>query len=110
MQNSESQSKRPSDPNELSENGRKEAVCWRRRVEKEGQLEELGGDLNQSPEPTRRSKRGETKGDVGRGVMEKGRSARVIEGKEGYKDDPFDYFFPTGVKSTFLSARRGDGN
>ena len=34
------------------------------------------------------------------GAMEKSRYVRVIEGEEVRKDDPVEYFLPTGVGST----------
>ena len=53
----------------------------------------------------RKGKRGGTKGDVrgeatARGAMEKGGCVRVIDGEEVRGDDPVEYFFPAGVRST----------
>ena len=50
--------------------------------------------------------RGGSKGDVrggvtARGPMEKSRRVRVIEGQEVRRDNPVEYFLPTGVGSTF---------
>ena len=52
----------------------------------------------------RKSQRGESKGDVRRGVtargaMEKGGCVRAIEGEEVREDDPVKYFLPAGVGS-----------
>ena len=53
----------------------------------------------------RKGKRGGSKGDVRRGAttrgaMEKGGCVRVIEGEEVRRDNPVEYFLPTGVGST----------
>ena len=53
----------------------------------------------------RKGKRGGSKGDVrrgatARGAMEKGGCVRVIEGEEVRRDNPVEYFLPTGVGST----------
>ena len=55
---------------------------------------------------TGKNERGRSKGDIrrgatARGVMEKGGCVRVIEGEEVRRDDPVEYFHPTGVGSTF---------
>ena len=52
-----------------------------------------------------KGKRGGSKGDArrgatARGAMEKGGCVRVIEGEEVRRDDPVEYFLPTGVGST----------
>ena len=44
--------------------------------------------------------RGGSKGDVRGGEMEKSRYVWVIEEKE-VREDPIEYFLPTGVGSTF---------
>ena len=51
-------------------------------------------------------KRGGCKGNVRRGAtareaMEESRYLRVIEGEGVRRDDPIEYFLPTGVKSIF---------
>ena len=58
--NIESQSKRQSYPNELSENFGKEVVHWGGRAEKERQLVELIGDQSPSAKASPRNKRGRT--------------------------------------------------
>ena len=72
---------------------------------KEGQLVELVGDQNPGLEALPRSKRGGIKGNVkggatARGAKEKSRCIRVIEGEEVKRDNPIEYFLPTGVEST----------
>ena len=43
--------------------------------------------------------------------MEKSRYVQVIEGEEVRRDDPFEYFLPTGFGILhLLSPREGDGN
>ena len=90
-------------------------ICWGKRSEREGQLVELVGDQNPSPEAPSKSKRGESKGDVrgratARRAMEKSRYVRVIErsqsqdqgqGKKVGRDDLIEYFLLRGVGSTF---------
>ena len=54
----------------------------------------------------RENERGGSKGDVkggatAKGAMEKCRYPRIIEGKEIRRNDPIEYFLPTGVGSTF---------
>ena len=56
QKDSESQSKKQSHPNELSENSRKRDVRWGERPEKEGRLVELVGDQNPGSEAPPRSK------------------------------------------------------
>ena len=58
QKDSESQSKKQSYPNELSENSRKGDVRWGERREKEGWLVELVGDQNPGSEAPPRSKIG----------------------------------------------------
>ena len=63
----------------------------------------------------RKGKRRRSKGDVrrgatARGAMEKGGCVRVIEGEEVRRDDPVEYFLPTGGRKYLLSPRGGDGN
>ena len=58
QKDSESQSKKQSHPNELSENSRKGDVCWGERPKKEGRLVELVGDQNPGSEAPPRSKTG----------------------------------------------------
>ena len=63
---------------------------WGKRLQRESQIEELVGGQNPGREaPPRSKKRQGSKGDV-----------RVIEGEEIRRDDPVEYFFPTGVGST----------
>ena len=69
------------------------------RLEKEGRLVELVGDLNQTFEAPSRSKKGKSKGDVREGAMEKSRYVRIIEGK--VRDDPIECLLSTGAGSTF---------
>ena len=59
QKDNESQSKRQNHQKELSENCRKGAVHWGRRTEKEGEMVELVGDQNSSPEAPSRSKKGQ---------------------------------------------------
>ena len=47
----------------------------------------------------REGKRGGSKGDVRGGAIEKSRYVKVIEGE--VRDDPIEYFLPTGVGRTF---------
>ena len=79
-----------------------------KRVEEEGQLVELVGDQNPSPEAPPRGRRGGSKGDVrrgetSRGAMEKSWCLRVIERKEV---DPIEYFFSTRSEEPFPSHRK----
>ena len=55
-------------------------VHWRGRAEKKVQLADLVGDQSPSLEEPPRSKRGGSKGDVGKGAMEKGKDVKVIDG------------------------------
>ena len=57
QKDSGSQSRRQSHPSKLSENRRKEDACCGKRLEREGQLEELVGDQNVGPEAPSRSRR-----------------------------------------------------
>ena len=99
---SESQSKKQSHSNELSENSRKGDVRWGERPEKEERLVELVGDQNRGSNAPPRSKIGrERKGEVKRGSMEKSRYVRVIEREEVRGDNPIECFLPTRVGSTF---------
>ena len=69
---------------------------------------ELVGDQNPGPETPprsieseRRRNKGEVRGGAtAREAMKKNRYDRVIEGKE-IRDDPIEYFLPTGARSTF---------
>ena len=58
----------------------------------------------------REDETGGSKGDVRRataiGVMEKNRYVRVIEERKVRRDDPIEYFLPTGSKVPFESQRR----
>ena len=54
-----SQSRRQSHPSELSEGQRKGDTRWRKRPEKEGQIEELVGGQNPGPEAPPRSRKGQ---------------------------------------------------
>ena len=58
QKDSESQSKKQSHPDELSENSRKGDVRWGERPEKEGRFIELVGDQNPGSEAHPRSKIG----------------------------------------------------
>ena len=58
QKDSESQNKKQSHPNKLSENSRKEDICWSERLEKEGQLVDSVGDQNPGSEAPPRSKIG----------------------------------------------------
>ena len=78
-------------------------TCWGGRTEKGGQLIGLVADQNLSSEAPPRCKRRRRKvrrGATSREAMEKGRSAKVIEGKKVRRDDPIKYFSSTGVRST----------
>ena len=59
----------------------------------------------------RKGQRGKSKGNkrreaTAREAMEKGRGIRVIERKEVGKDDPIEFFLPTGSEISFKSQRR----
>ena len=59
QKDSDSQSKKHSHPNQLSENRRKRDVCWGKRPEKEERLVKLVGDQNPSPKALPRSRKGQ---------------------------------------------------
>ena len=77
-------------------------------------MEKLVGGQNPGPEaPPRSKKRREKrgKGDVrreatARGTMEKGGCVSIIEGEEVRRDDPVEYFLPTGSE-VFVESQRG---
>ena len=73
--------------------------------EREGRTEEWVGGQNPGPESPPKSKRGGSKGDVRRGAttrgaLKKGGCVRIIDGEEVRRDDPVEYFFLAGVRST----------
>ena len=62
-----------------------EDARWGERPEREGRIKELVGGENQGPKALSRSKKGKrrgSKGDVRRGVMQKGGCVRVMEEKK----------------------------
>ena len=84
-------------------------LLGQKTILREGQLEELVGDQNPSPEAPPRSKRGGSKGNIrggttARGAMEKCRYVRVVEGGKSRNTS-----LPCGQKY-LLSLRRSDGN
>ena len=56
--------------------------------------------LEASKGKRRGSKENVRRGATARGAMEKGGCVRVIEGEKVRRDDPVEYFLPTGVGST----------
>ena len=78
-------------------------------VKKEGQSVELVGDQNPGPEAPPKSKRGQERGSkedirgvaTAREATRKSRYVRVIARKAVRRDDPIEYFLPTGVGTTF---------
>ena len=80
---------------------KEEEVGWGERSEKEEWLVELVGDQNPGSEAPSKGKRGRSKGDVKGRAMEKSRYFGVFENEEVRRDDPIEYFLPTGVGSTF---------
>ena len=95
QKDSESQSERQSRLNELSENCRKGAVRWGKKTEKRLTVSRLGLEATLRCEGKGRRSNGDVKkGATATGLMEKGKSVKVIEGKKVQKDDPLEYFLP----------------
>ena len=74
--------------------------------QRERKLEELVGVQKPSREALPRSKKGQEKreqseGATARRAMEKSRYVRVIEGEDVKRDGAIEYFFNTGVGSSF---------
>ena len=80
-----------------------------RNTKERGQSVELVGDQNPGPEVPTKSKRGRERKEqrryqgvaTAREATGKSRDVRVIKRKEVRRDDPIEYFLPTGIGTTF---------